>query len=342
VSRPVKFGVRVPNSGPLSSVENIVRAAQEAEALGFDSIWVHDHVVWSSEMHRHHISSGAAEALTDDQTADFYESLTTLGYLAAETSTVRLGVACLVMPTRNPIYAAKQTATLDRLSGGRLIVGVGLGSKATESSNEFEVFEVPWKRRAPLTDEYIQAMKAVWTQPLASFEGPTMRFKDAEIFPKPLQQPHPPVWVGGWTDHAAVRTARYGDGWIPGWLSPSEMARGRAVLLEEAKKQGRDGAEIVVAVEKLTAIARNRDDALARALPTVRTSSMTYERDVDDIQFALDRHIFGSVDDVRRRVDEFIDAGVEHFELKFLYATIDELLDQMTLWAEEILPHYAA
>jgi alkanesulfonate monooxygenase SsuD/methylene tetrahydromethanopterin reductase-like flavin-dependent oxidoreductase (luciferase family) len=169
-----------------------------------------------------------------------------------------------------------------------------------------------------------------------------MRFKDAEIFPKPLQQPHPPVWVGGWTDHAAVRTARYGDGWIPGWLSPSEMARGRGVLLEEAAKQGRDGSEIVVAVEKLTAIARNRDDALARALPTVKTSSMTYERDVDDIQFALDRHIFGSVEDVRRRVDEFIDAGVEHFELKFLYATIDELIDQMNLWAEEILPHYAA
>jgi probable F420-dependent oxidoreductase len=342
MSAPIKFGVRVPNSGPLSSVENIVRAAQEAEALGFDSIWVHDHVVWSSEMHRHHISSGAAEALADDQNADFYESLTTLGYLAAETSKVKLGVACLVMPTRNPIYAAKQTATLDRLSNGRLIVGVGLGSKATESSNEFDVFGVPWKRRAPLTDEYIQAMQAVWTQPLASFDGPTIQFKDAEIFPKPLQRPHPPVWVGGWTDHAAVRTARYGDGWIPGWLSPSEMARGRTVLLDEAKERGRNGSEITIAVEKLTAISRNRDDALARALPTVRTSSTTYERDVDDIQFALDRHIFGSVEDVRRRVDEFVEAGVEHFELKFLYATMDELIDQMVLWAEEIIPHYAA
>ncbi|HEY6886874.1 MAG TPA: LLM class flavin-dependent oxidoreductase, partial [Solirubrobacter sp.] len=91
----VQFGVRVPNSGPLSSVENIVRAAKEAERLGFDSIWVHDHVVWSSEMHRHHISSGAAEALADSQDADFFEALTMLAYVAAHTEAIRLGVACL-------------------------------------------------------------------------------------------------------------------------------------------------------------------------------------------------------------------------------------------------------
>jgi probable F420-dependent oxidoreductase len=336
----IRFGVRVPNSGPLSTVENIVRAAQEAEALGFDSIWVHDHVVWSSEMHRHHISSGSVDALADDQTAGFYEALTTLGYLSAETKRVRLGVACLVMPCRNPIYAAKQAATLDRLSDGRLIVGVGLGSKATESSNEFEVFGVPWKRRAPLTDEYIQAMKAIWTQPLASFEGPTIRFENAEIFPKPLQQPLP-VWVGGWTDHAALRAGRYGEGWIPGWLSPTEMARGREIAREAAAAAGRDPEEITIAVEKLTAIAHSRVDALERALPTVRQSSMTYERDVDDVQFALDRHIFGSVDDVRRRVHEFAEAGVQHFELKFLYPTLDDLLAQMHLWAEHVIPHYA-
>ncbi|MDT7652267.1 MAG: hypothetical protein QOI36_3673, partial [Pseudonocardiales bacterium] len=106
----ISFGVRVPNSGPLASVANIARAATEAEALGFDSIFVHDHVVWSSEMHRHHISSGSHEALAADQSADFYEAMTTVGYLAAITKRVQIGVACLVMPTRNPIYAAKQAA----------------------------------------------------------------------------------------------------------------------------------------------------------------------------------------------------------------------------------------
>jgi probable F420-dependent oxidoreductase len=335
------FGVRVPNSGPLASIDNIVRAAKESEALGFDAIWVHDHVVWSSEMHRHHISSGSVDALADDQTASFFESMTTLSYLAAETERVKLGVACLVMPTRNPIYAAKQAATLDHLSKGRLMLGVGLGSKATQSSSEFDVFQVDWKKRAPLTDEYIDAMRAIWTQPLASFEGPTIQFTDAEVWPKPLQHPLP-VWVGGWTDFAARRTGTRGDGWIPGWLSPSEMAKGRKVLREAAQGAGRDPDKITIGVEKLTAIHSDRDQALQWALPTVTQSSMTYERDVDDLQFARDRHIFGSVDDVRRRIEEFAEAGVQHFELKFMYPTLDDLLFQMELWAETILAEYGA
>jgi hypothetical protein len=113
------------------------------------------------------------------------------------------------------------------------------------------------------------------------------------------------------------------------------MARGARLIAENTDR------EVTIAVEKLTAISRSRDEALTRALPTVRTSSTTYERDVDDIQFALDRHIFGSVDEVKLRVDEFVRAGVTHFELKLLYATMDELFAQMELWAEEILPEYA-
>jgi len=336
----ISFGVRVPNYGPLVLVANIARAATEAEALGFDSIFVHDHVVWSSEMHRHHISSGSHEALAADQSADFYEAMTTVGYLAAITKRVQIGVACLVMPTRNPIYAAKQAATLDQLTDGRLILGVGLGSKATSASNEFDVFGVPFSKRAPLTDEYIEAMQAIWTQPLASYSGEHVVFKDAEIFPKPKQRPYPPLWVGGWTDFAARRTGRLGDGWVPGWLSPSEMARGTQIVRDTAVEHDRDPDGITIAVEKLATIARDRETALERASPTVRTSSLTYERDVDDLQFALDRHIFGSVDDVKRRVEEFVEAGVTHFELKLIYPTLDDLVAQMALWAEEILPLY--
>ena len=182
----ISFGVRVPNSGPLSNIENIVNAAKSAEEFGFDAIWVHDHVVWSSEMHRHHISSGAAEALTDTQDANFFEATTILSYLAAETKKIVLGVACLVMPCRNPIYAAKQYSTLDHLANGRLLIGVGLGSKATRESDEFGVFGVPYERRGDRTDEYIEAMKAIWTQPLASYKGDFIQFKGAEVYPKAI------------------------------------------------------------------------------------------------------------------------------------------------------------
>ena len=335
-----EFGIRVPNSGPLSSKENIVKAAQNSEELGFDTIWLHDHVVWSSEMHRHHISSGATEAITDAQEANFFECMTTMSYLAAKTKDIQIGVACLVMPLRNPIYAAKQCATLDHLCDGRLLVGVGLGSKATRESSEFDVFEVPIKGRGNRTDEYIEAMKAIWTQPMASYEGKYLKFDNAEIHPKPVQKPHPPVWVGGWMDQAAVRAGRYGEGWIPGWLSPKEMARGCEILRNTAEDAGRDPAGIKIAVEKLAAIARTRDEAMTLALPTIRESSQTYERDVDNIQFALDRHIIGSVDDVRRRIDEFIEAGVQHFELKLIYPDMDTMQKEMLLWSEEIIPHY--
>lgn len=335
-----EFGIRVPNSGPLSSKENIVKAAQNSEELGFDTVWLHDHVVWSSEMHRHHISSGATEAITDAQEANFFECMTTMSYLAAKTKDIQIGVACLVMPLRNPIYAAKQCATLDHLCDGRLLVGVGLGSKATRESSEFDVFEVPIKSRGNRTDEYIEAMKAIWTQPMASYEGKFLKFDNAEIHPKPLQKPHPPVWVGGWMDQAAVRAGRYGEGWIPGWLSPKEMARGCDILRKAATDAGRDPAGIKIAVEKLAAIARTRDEAMTLALPTIRESSQTYERDVDNIQFALDRHIIGSVDDVRRRIDEFIEAGVQHFELKLIYPDMDTMYKEMLLWSEEIIPHY--
>jgi len=336
----IKFGVRLPNSGPLASVDNLIRTAQTAERMQFDSVWVHDHVVWSSEMHRHHISSGSASALAEDQTADFYEAITTLANLAARTSRIELGVACLVMPLRNPIYLAKQASTLDHLAGGRLIVGVGLGSKATEGSNEFGVFQVEFGSRAPLTDEYIDILRTVWTEPLATYSGKTIQFKDAEIFPKPKQKPYPPIWVGGWTDKAAARAGRAGDGWIPGWLSPEEMAAGREVLVRSADAHGRDSNKIVVAVEKLTSIARTREEALERALPTVKASSNTYERDVADMQFARDRHIFGSVDDVRTRVREFVQAGVTHFELKLLYSSIDDMEEQMGMWMDSIAPEF--
>ena len=338
--KKIQFGVRVPNSGPLSRIENIVKATKAAEELGFDSIWVHDHVVWSSEMHRHHISSGATEAITDTQDANFYEALTVLSYLASETKKITLGVACLVMPCRNPIYAAKQCATLDWLCNGRLIVGVGLGSKATRESDEFGVFGVSYDRRGDRTDEYIEAMKAIWTQSKVTYQGEFIGFKDAEIYPKPVQKPHPPVWVGGWMKLAAKRAGKYGEGWIPGWLSPKEMKVGCDILAETARENGRDPSKITIAVEKLATIAKTREEALNLVLPTLKSSSESYERDINSMQFALDRHIFGSVDDVRRRLDEFIDNGVQHFELKIIYPTMDSFIKQMTLWSEEILPHY--
>lgn len=338
--RNVEFGVRIPNSGPLATPSNLIRAATEAEALGFDSVWVHDHLTWSREMHRRHISSGASEALTDAQTSDFYESVVSLAYVAAHTSRVKLGIACMILPARHPVYAAKQVAVLDVLSGGRTILGVGLGSQAAMASREFEVAGVPVRGRARRLEEYIQVLQAIWQQERASFQGEFISFTDAEIFPKPLQKPHPPIFVGGGTDAAARRAARFANGWLPAWRTPAEMRAGVALLAEEAEKAGRNPDELQVGLEIVASIAPERARAVARARPTIEASLKTYERTMGSAEIAMQQSLIGSPAEVQEQLAAFVDAGVAHFELKFIYRDMGEFTEQAELWAREVLPAF--
>ena len=227
---------------------------------------------------------------------------------------------------------------LDHLANGRLLVGVGLGSKATRESDEFGVFGVPYERRGDRADEYIQAMKAVWTQPwhlIRRFH----RVKNAGSLSKAGSETSS-ARLGGRLDEARRQTRWEIRRRLDTRLAfAEEMKVGCDILAQTARDNGRDPSKITIAVEKLATIAK-REEGLNLAMPTLKTSSESYERDIDSMQFALDRHIFGSVDDVRRRIDEFIENGVQHFELKVIYPTMDSLQQQMELWAENILPRY--
>ena len=161
----VTFGIRVPNSGPLASPESIVKVAREAESLGYDSIWVHDHLTWTEEIHRTHISSGSDDSHRGNDSPDFYEAMTTLAYVAGLVRRVRLGIACLVVPCRNPLLAAKQISSLDVFCDGRLDIGLGIGSPSTLKSREYEVLGVNRKLRGKIADDHIRAMKTIWTTP---------------------------------------------------------------------------------------------------------------------------------------------------------------------------------
>src|ERR1051325_6345052 len=233
------FGVRVPNSGPLASPESMVAVAREAESLGYDSVWVHDHLTWTDEIHRTHISSGADHSTDRNDSPDFYEAMTSLAYLAGLVHSVRLGIACVVVPCRNPLLAAKQLANLDVLSKGRLDIGVGIGSPSTIKSREYEVLRINRKQRGKIADDHLRAMKAIWTTQPSSYEGEFVSFQDAEICPKPLQKPHPPLWVGGWTEAAMKRAAALGDGWLPAWLLPEDIGKRFHELKELAERHGR-------------------------------------------------------------------------------------------------------
>src|SRR5499427_10252543 len=172
----VNFGVRVPNSGPLASPDSIVQVGREAESLGYDSIWVHDHLTWTEEIHSTHISSGSEDSNTCGS-PDFYEAMTTLAYLAGLVRSVRLGVACLVVPCRNPLLAAKQIASLDVFCNGRLDIGLGIGSPSTLKSREYEVLGVNRKLRGKIVDDYIRAMKTIWTSQPSRYQGNFVAFR---------------------------------------------------------------------------------------------------------------------------------------------------------------------
>jgi probable F420-dependent oxidoreductase len=157
---------------------------------------------------------------------------------------VRLGTAMLLLPQRNPVYTAKEVSSLDWLSGGRVDLGIGVGWL----KEEFDALNVPWAHRGARTDEYIEVLRTLWCDDTSSFAGETYTLPDCEMFPKPVQQPHPPIHIGGETDAALRRAARVGQGWHTFNRSPAELAQGLARLDPLLQRAGRTRADLRITV----------------------------------------------------------------------------------------------
>ena len=184
----MKFGVWIPNCRHLATPDIILGAAVRAEQLGYDSVWVSDHVVVP---HANRANFGET----------VFDPLVTLAVVAGETSRVQLGTTVLIVPYRNAVVTAKMVSSLDALSAGRVVLGIGAGWVAAESA----MLGVPFAERGAMTDEYLRAMRELWTAREPSFAGKYTQFSGLTFEPKPVQKPHPPVWVGGWMKLAAKR-----------------------------------------------------------------------------------------------------------------------------------------
>ncbi|WP_419910995.1 LLM class F420-dependent oxidoreductase [Candidatus Poriferisodalis sp.] len=230
----MKFGFTVPNNFGVDDPAEVVALAVEAEQLGFDSVWVNHHVlnvgyVWDRLGER-----------------PYHDALVTLTWMAAHTSRVRLGTSVLVMPYLHPMVLAKELATLDRLSGGRLVVGLGVGSLPEEN----ELLGAEYDDRGRLSNEFVEVLDLLWTQPSASYDGHYYSFEGAVSSPKPLQQPRPPILIGGNRPPALRRVGRLGDGWHPMMLSPESVAKRLPVIREAAEAAGRSGIPAEVSVRR--------------------------------------------------------------------------------------------
>ena len=232
----MQFGLCIPHYGKTISIdgpqsaEHLRTTVQRAEALGFHSVWVSDHVVTPS-----HLLPGMGPT--------FYDAFVVLTYAAAFTQRVRLGSTIIVVPYRNPLVVAKMLATLDVLSEGRVIFGVGVGG----APDEFQALGVPSHQRGRRTDEYLRLMVALWTEDPTTFKGRFFSFTDVRFQPKPHQKPHPPIWVGGRSDAALRRAVAVGEAWHPTSMRLPALREKMAQLRHLAHEAGRpDGPMVTV------------------------------------------------------------------------------------------------
>ncbi len=223
---PASFSTRCPNSDYLgfeASPEAIVTAATKAEEVGFDAIFVNDHII---------VGSDARSA----PWTNVYDPLVSMSFIAAHTTRIGVGVSVLIMPYRNPIATAKALATLDRMSGGRLTIGVGVGWNEVE----FAALGIPFHARGARTNEYLRLWQACWAPGRVSFSGKFISFTDMFVNPKPMQQPHPPIWAGGTSDAALRRAAQFAAVWQPTPLPIAQLVERQATLRRACEAAGRE------------------------------------------------------------------------------------------------------
>jgi probable F420-dependent oxidoreductase len=239
----MKVGLFVPLGNGNANAEILRTLGREAEARGFESIWVAEHVVLFDDYDSQYpyAADGRFPAGGD---AGLLEPLVALTYLAAVTDRIRLGTGICLVPQRNPVYTAKQVVDLDNLSGGRVDFGIGVGWL----KEEFDVVAAEFAHRGARTDEYLQVMRTLWTDETSSFKGEHYELRECRMYPKPVQQPHPPIHVGGESDAALRRVARHGQGWYSFNRMPDDLDEPLARLDELLAAEGRSRSDIELTV----------------------------------------------------------------------------------------------
>jgi probable F420-dependent oxidoreductase len=304
----MKYGMSIVVRGEDASRDTFDRMADKAEACGLDTLWASDHLIMPA-LRTSRYPGRAAGQLPDGWKRAYYQPFSVLNYLAGRTRRVRLGTSVLILPMRNPVEVAAQVAELDQLSAGRVDLGIGVGW----FREEFEALGYPFANRGARADEGLAIVKALWTQARTSVDGPTYRFAEAELGPKPLQHPHPPIYVGGNSPAAIRRTARHGDAWHPFKVTPPGLARLLPALRAALEAEGRSAEAFPVAPKVVLAF----QDAPPR-----------------DGQGPTEGRPQDIIDALRR----FRDAGATEFCFDIMPETLAVALDTLDRFANEVRP----
>jgi probable F420-dependent oxidoreductase len=295
----MRIGVTVPNvHESLAERTTIEAVGRMADELGYDSIWCNDHLAMPSASGDGAAEPAYAAGYGEQRGQSIYEPLIVLAYLAAVTRRVQLGTSVYLLPLRNPLLAARQAVSLDQLSAGRLVLGVGAGWL----ESEFAAVGVPYRQRGKRTDEAIAMLKSLCAEDGAGF------------LPKPVQRPHPPLWIGGRSDAAMRRAARTGDAWHPSHLTVDELRRQIPVLHAECERAGRSAEDVTITTRR----------------KLVRTPT-------DD-----ERVLQGDAGAIAATVAELEQVGVSHLVVELPGSTEGELLENLDWFAREVLAEVSA
>jgi probable F420-dependent oxidoreductase len=239
----VRTDLWVPTASPFSTPELLAVIGAEAEQRGIGTIWVGEHVVLFEEYASSYPYADDGRIPAPSGTG-LLEPLNTLSFLAAHTTSVRLGTAMVLLPQRNPVYTAKEVATLDWLSNGRVDFGVGVGWL----EEEFDAVNVSWPNRGKRTDEYLEVLATLWCDETSAYEGEFYSLNPCSMFPKPVQRPHPPIHIGGESKAALARVARAGQGWHTFNRAPDQLAQPLRTLDGLLAEQGRTRGDVTITV----------------------------------------------------------------------------------------------
>ena len=308
----VTFGTSLPSRGAMAGPEQLRSVAQRAEDLGYDHVWVSDHIVLPKKVESFY--PYAADGVPTFRPEEpYYEPLAALNFIAGCTQRIRLGTHVLIIPYRNPVLTAKILSTLDVLSGGRVILGAGVGWM----EEEFQALGLDtFKERGAVTDEFLQIYKDLWTKDNPSFEGKHYQLSDAGFEPKPVQKPLP-IWIGGHTGPVIRRAAKYGDGWMPIGLRPP-------AILEPEELAGK-----IARLRKLTVAAGRAEDAVALTFST----SIVFNDPAGSSRALMQ----GRPEQIAADLRQYQDLGVSNFIIGFQGATVTELQENMERFSREVM-----
>lgn len=239
----MKFGIIPINIGETARPEALASLAQKAEALGIESLWTFEHTIVPLQYESRYPYHASGKMAASPET-EFVDPLIALTFIAAHTKRVKLGTGVNILPQANPLLLAKQAASLDRLSGGRLLLGLGVGWL----KEEFQALGAPFERRGARADDYLVAMKKVWSGETVEHESEFLHWHGFKSHPRPAQRPHPPLIIGGDSGPALRRVALHGDGWFAVAKKPETLAEDIATIRRLAGEAGRDPERIEISV----------------------------------------------------------------------------------------------